>query len=959
MKRLLTILAIIAATATAQSGAAKPWSLWGQVWASAFSQWSVQSLTPIPSAGTYTLKLSTAAPPVLPGGQQFQPFATNAPLVVDPGPNQEAATPSAVSCSFGQGFCTITVTLVKAHNYIYNVQSGTAGLQEAINFIAAPGGAVQLDPGWTGTTSMITGAAGSAAVEILDQRSGQTTWYGWSGSAYVSAFSINNPPPGLSGLTCTGCTFAGTTSVTGPLNATGGGALSGGFALSSGTLSGTTTNTGTIAGGAVNPQTHWGVLQVADYCTTPSAPDQTCWNNAVAALPGGGSVWADGVGTLDPGNVTYTLSAPIVLHRFITVLPSHALIVSNGTADFSATGMVRFCANADCTGSPTTPIGERDVTWYSPHIRVGKTADIAFNGYGLTDSYIYGLFVDSIAGTFGQGTCMTLNADTGVSAYRNTFVNVTCYLTKIGVLAGNTGTAGEIAADNFVGGSVWGSPAVHIANGASDSFYGMTFNGLNTNGDTLVLLDAGSYQTHLDGDYFDQCVGGVSPCSGTSTFISENASANFDTFRNLHADAEGGSYTVSINSTNYTASGNNDMGIPTATGEDSASVYWGQVPNGGGGAGTKLYWWGQPTSSCSTLSYAFCSSSSNDGLDFASAASASTTNTGSFLVHLRNSASTNKLFGGMVVTSVGDTSGEEDGKVEFDEMVNGTVANVYNCIAGGGISTCNVRDSLTINGGSALTTTNQSGTGSLVMTSAPSLDSPTFTTAFTGPSSFTLGGHALTAPSSAGQLALVSQIPTGTLSGSLTATKIPVATGASTIADGSLTDAGAGAITDTGASATQDIFNNAVANSANVATERFYLNNASGTKTLFGGLFETSATTTAGSETGDIEFLNISAGSLNDALKCVGFACNFPGTLTQGMQPVVLAGANGLSAGTIALSTGAGSHTFTAAYSAAPVCVAADTTAANAVQVTSSATAVTVAGTGSDVIAWRCSPAVN
>lgn len=73
----------------------------------------------------------------------------------------------------------------------------------------------------------------------------------------------------------------------------------------------------------------------------------------------------------------------------------------------------------------------------------------------------------------------------------------------------------------------------------------------------------------------------------------------------------------------------------------------------------------------------------------------------------------------------------------------------------------------------------------------------------------------------------------------------------------------------------------------------------------------------------------------------------------------VVTGANGLSAGTITLSGGAGSHTFSVAYSTAPVCTANDTTAANAVKVSSSTTAVTLAGTTTDVIAWSCSPSAN
>lgn len=82
-------------------------------------------------------------------------------------------------------------------------------------------------------------------------------------------------------------------------------------------------------------------------------------------------------------------------------------------------------------------------------------------------------------------------------------------------------------------------------------------------------------------------------------------------------------------------------------------------------------------------------------------------------------------------------------------------------------------------------------------------------------------------------------------------------------------------------------------------------------------------------------------------------------TLEQGSQAVALSGANGVSAGTVTLTAGAGSHAFTAVYTAAPVCVATDTTAPNAVQASSSTTSVTLAGNGADVIAWECSPAVN
>lgn len=63
--------------------------------------------------------------------------------------------------------------------------------------------------------------------------------------------------------------------------------------------------------------------------------------------------------------------------------------------------------------------------------------------------------------------------------------------------------------------------------------------------------------------------------------------------------------------------------------------------------------------------------------------------------------------------------------------------------------------------------------------------------------------------------------------------------------------------------------------------------------------------------------------------------------------------------GAITLAGGTGSHTFTTAYTVAPICTATDTTAANAVKVTASTTAVTVTGTGTDVVNWACQNSAN
>jgi hypothetical protein len=82
-------------------------------------------------------------------------------------------------------------------------------------------------------------------------------------------------------------------------------------------------------------------------------------------------------------------------------------------------------------------------------------------------------------------------------------------------------------------------------------------------------------------------------------------------------------------------------------------------------------------------------------------------------------------------------------------------------------------------------------------------------------------------------------------------------------------------------------------------------------------------------------------------------------TLPAASGPLVVQGADGISAGTIAMLGGTGSHTFGTPYASAPVCTGTDTTIAAAVAIASTTTTVSVAGTGSDVIAWICTPAAN
>jgi hypothetical protein len=60
------------------------------------------------------------------------------------------------------------------------------------------------------------------------------------------------------------------------------------------------------------------------------------------------------------------------------------------------------------------------------------------------------------------------------------------------------------------------------------------------------------------------------------------------------------------------------------------------------------------------------------------------------------------------------------------------------------------------------------------------------------------------------------------------------------------------------------------------------------------------------------------------------------------------------AAGFITLASGAGTYTFASTYLTGQVCVASDTTAANAVKASATTTVLTLAGTSTDVIAYQC-----
>lgn len=201
----------------------------GQAVAAEFGQWYATVLAPGVSSGSQTVTLASSSF-VVPDGMPFMPITTAIPIYINDFSLSETVTPSAVNCAYGAPTCTFTATFSHAHPSNFSIGSGTYGLQEAIAYMSLGnlGGMVMVTPDWRGATAMITGAAGSSSVLILDTRAGYNNWYAWNGSAYAITLSISsvgglvpvltNPVPvtqggtGLVSLTANGVLYGNGTS---------------------------------------------------------------------------------------------------------------------------------------------------------------------------------------------------------------------------------------------------------------------------------------------------------------------------------------------------------------------------------------------------------------------------------------------------------------------------------------------------------------------------------------------------------------------------------------------------------------------------------------------------------------------------------------------------------------------------------------------------------------------------
>jgi len=169
-------------TASVTSPANGPANVAGLLYAANFAHWTI---SPTPQGTRWD---SPGQFYGTSGGVVFPLFSTTAPItIVDVGvpTNTETVTPSLASY-LGSG-CSVSLPATHPHSNYY-LQSGTLGLQEALNFAGAAHYVVVVTPDWQtmgGTSGMITSATAGANTTILDARTATAVPYsGTTPAAY-------------------------------------------------------------------------------------------------------------------------------------------------------------------------------------------------------------------------------------------------------------------------------------------------------------------------------------------------------------------------------------------------------------------------------------------------------------------------------------------------------------------------------------------------------------------------------------------------------------------------------------------------------------------------------------------------------------------------------------------------------------------------------------------------------
>ena len=205
MRKVSCFIVALIFAAISAAGFAQSNQSYQQRWlfASDFGQWTIHNQT----ASTYSWSPSSICLSSANGSSTtFVPFNTNAPVeIVDlTNPTQnEVKTPSAVS--YNASVCSIGITPTYTH-YSFYVQSGTAGLQEAINSVSptAPYPTlIWIDRNWysmawnvpgTIPAAIIASAAGNNNAVIVDNTTAPFTYWVWNGTSYAASGATTNFP---------------------------------------------------------------------------------------------------------------------------------------------------------------------------------------------------------------------------------------------------------------------------------------------------------------------------------------------------------------------------------------------------------------------------------------------------------------------------------------------------------------------------------------------------------------------------------------------------------------------------------------------------------------------------------------------------------------------------------------------------------------------------------------------
>lgn len=139
------------------------------------------------STGAYSITVNNGVVK-LSDGRAIPVFSIIAPITIGSGSTQETVTPSAVSgCSNANTTCIVTATFTNAHGQGEIIQSGTAGLQEAINdAFSNGGGQVVVDNSGVVTNALLAAAFPYPGVSILDTRAGIPQY--WNTSPTTATF---------------------------------------------------------------------------------------------------------------------------------------------------------------------------------------------------------------------------------------------------------------------------------------------------------------------------------------------------------------------------------------------------------------------------------------------------------------------------------------------------------------------------------------------------------------------------------------------------------------------------------------------------------------------------------------------------------------------------------------------------------------------------------------------------